>query len=140
MGYAGTRHQTTTTGWVGWIWFAALVMIMSGAFNVIDGFVALFNNKVYVESGDGLVVFNFTAWGVILLVLGGLHIVVGLALMGGYQWARVVAIILVLISAISQIAFITAYPFWSLLVIFLSLLVLWALAVHGDEMEDMRNP
>jgi hypothetical protein len=135
---SGDTMRTTSraTGWVGWIWFAALIMIMNGGFNVIDGLVALFKDKVYVQGSAGLVVFDFTTWGWILLTIGVVQLLVGFALMYGAMWARISAIGLVVLSSLSQIAFITAYPFWSLTVIFLDILVLWAVVVHGNELEQ----
>ena len=127
------RSQHQATAWVGWIWFAGIVMIMNGCFNAIDGLVALFKDEVFVQGKAGLVVFDFTAWGWILLIIGALQVIVAIALIAGQLWARIVAVGLVTISAIAQIAFITAFPFWSLLVIVLDLLVLWAIIVHGAE-------
>jgi hypothetical protein len=123
------------TAWVGWIWFAAMMLVLNGFFNALDGLVALFNKDVYAVTKKGLVTFNFTTWGWILLILGILQVVVAIALIQGRTWGRVVAIILVMLNAFAQVAFITAYPLWSLIVIGLDILVLWALLVHGEEME-----
>src|ERR1700704_2745387 len=104
----GAARSRQVTGWVGWIWFAAMMMIMNGCFNAIDGLVALFKDEVYVAANKGLVVFNFTAWGWIMLVIGVLQVVVGWFLIRGAFWARIAGIGLVMLSAISQITFITA--------------------------------
>jgi hypothetical protein len=116
--------------WSGWLTFAALIMFLDGCFNVIDGLVALFKDRVYVQGPDGLVVFNFTAWGWILLIIGVVQIVVALALRTGALWARLTALGILLVSAIAQMAFITAYPIWSVLVIALDVLVIWAILVY----------
>lgn len=131
MSTAASRRNTT--GWVGWIWFAAIMMIIAGSFNAIDGLVALFKDEVYVQTKRGLVVFDFTAWGWILLIIGAFQLLVGFMLWTGAFWARVTAIVLVVLNAIAQITFITAFPFWSLTVIILDIVVLWALIVHGEE-------
>jgi hypothetical protein len=131
MSTAASRRRIT--GWVGWIYFAAVIMIIVGSFNVIDGLVALFKDEVYVQTKRGLVVFDFTSWGWILLIIGVFQLLVGFALWTGAFWARVTAIALVVLNAIAQITFITAFPFWSLTVIILDIVVLWALIVHGEE-------
>jgi hypothetical protein len=123
------------TGWVGWIWFAAMMLVLNGFFNALDGLVALFNNDVYAVGKKGLVTFNFTTWGWIFLLLGILQVVIGVMLIQGRMWARIVAMILVMLNAFAQIAFITAFPLWSIVVIALDVIVLWALCVHGEEME-----
>jgi hypothetical protein len=45
----------------------------------------------------------------------------------------VVGIVVALLSAITNFMFIPRYPVWSMLVIALDVLVIWALAAHGRE-------
>jgi hypothetical protein len=47
--------------------------------------------------------------------------------------ARVVGIILAVLSAIANFLFIPYYPVWSLLIIAVDVFIIWALAVHGRE-------
>jgi galactitol-specific phosphotransferase system IIC component len=60
----------------------------------------------------------------------------GWGLFSGRTWARTVAIILAVLSAIANFAFIPYYPFWSLLIITLDIFVIWAVAAHGGAMRD----
>lgn len=136
---AAGAPNTRITGWVGWIWFAAALLVMNGTFNLIDGLVSLFKHKVYVQPSGSLVVFNYTAWGWILLLIGILQVVAGFALFAGKLWARVVAVALTMLSAIAQITFITAYPLWSFIVIILDVVVLWALLIHGEEAQEAAD-
>src|SRR4051812_22308134 len=50
----GTRTTGTgaprITGWVGWVWFAALMMILTGAFNIIYGLVAILRSTFFLET------------------------------------------------------------------------------------------
>jgi hypothetical protein len=48
----------------------------------------------------------------------------------------VVGIILALLSAIANFAFIPYYPFWALTIITLDIFVIWALAAHGGAMRS----
>jgi hypothetical protein len=126
-------------GWaVGFILFAAVMMIMVGVFQAIAGLVALFENEFYVATRNYLFQFDATTWGWIHLILG---VVIGLAgwgLLSGRTWARVVGITLAVLSAIANFLFIPYYPFWSLLIIALDVFVIWALAAHGGELRDAR--
>lgn len=131
MSSEGGRREVT--GWVGWIWFAAAILIMTGAFNIVDGIVALTKDQVYLVSKDQLVILDFTSWGWILLIEGIVQLAVGIALFSGARWARVVAIVMAMLSALTQLVYITAYPLWSIVVIGLDVVVLWALIVHGEE-------
>jgi hypothetical protein len=135
-----TRYTESgpVTGWVGWIWFAAVVMILVGVFNVIHGLVAIFNGDFFVETMDRVIVFNLVTWGWIHLILGILLVAVGAALVVGQTWARVVAVVLVALNAIGQLTFITVFPWWSVLVIAIDLVVLYALIVHGRETQAFR--
>lgn len=124
---------TTGAGWYGLIVFAGVVMIMLGIFHAIAGLVALFQDEYYLVPKDGLVISaDFTAWGWTHLVLGALVAIAGGALLTGAMWARVVAIVLALISAVVNLAFLSAYPVWSAIMIALDILVIYAVTVHGD--------
>jgi hypothetical protein len=129
--------RSVTSGWVGWIWFAGLVLVLVGTINAIEGLAAIVEDDVFVTTGQGgLLVFDLTTWGWVHLLLGALQILTGLALFSGAAWARVTAIVLVMLSVIGHIAWLNAQPAWSVIVIVLDLLVLWALVVHGDEARE----
>lgn len=125
------------SGWVGWIVFAGLMMILTGSFSVIQGLVALFKSNYYVVGPEGLLVnVNFTTWGWVHLILGAVVVLAGFGVMSGNTFARVIGIALAVISAIVNLAFIAAYPIWSTIVITLDVLVIYALAVHGRELRN----
>jgi hypothetical protein len=79
---------------------------------------------------------DYTTWGWIHLLGGGIMAAAGLGLLVGQMWARVVAVLLAMVSAIVNVLFLAAYPLWSLIMITLALLVVWAVIVHGSEMKD----
>ena len=134
---APRTSRTSQTGWVGWIWFAGLVLVLVGTINVIDGLAAIFEDDVFVQTGRaGLLVFDLTTWGWVHLLFGVLQILAGLALFSGATWARITAVVLVMLNVIGQIATLNAQPVWSVIVIVLDLLVLWALVVHGEEARE----
>jgi hypothetical protein len=128
--------RTRSTAWTGWVWFAAVMMIMTGSFNVIYGLVALFDDKYYTLGPQGVLVFDITQWGWILLIFGIVAVLAGIALFRGAMWARVVAVLLAGLNAVGHMVFMSAYPFWALITIFIDVLVIWAVIVHGDEMKD----
>lgn len=135
-GYRAARGQEAT-GWaVGFILFAAIMMIMAGVFQALAGLVAIFENEFYVPTRNYLFQFDATSWGWIHLVIGLLVVLAGWGLLSGRTWARAVAITLALISAIANFAFVPYYPFWSLLIIAIDVLVIWAIAAYGGTMRD----
>ncbi|MFI6096537.1 hypothetical protein ACIA8G_13330 [Lentzea sp. NPDC051213] len=123
------------TGWLGWIWFAGIMMIVMGSFNAIEGLVALFRGEYYVVSEAQVLVFDITAWGWITLLIGVLVALAGAALLAGAAWARVVAVVLAVVNAVAQLAFVSVHPLWSTIVIALCVTVIWAVVVHGSEAE-----
>lgn len=125
-----------TTGWVGVIVFGATVMVMLAIFNIIQGILAIGKNDVFVQSGGDVVIWDVSTWGWIHLVLGILLAVTGVALFKGSVAATVTAIVLVILNASAQMLFLPVYPFWSMIVIAVDLLVLWALTFHGSEMRS----
>lgn len=126
------------TGWVGWILFAGVVMIVMGAFHAIQGLVALFKQEYFIVGENGLIVANdFDTWGWVHLIAGIVVVLAGFALLGGQMWARVVAVILAVVSAMLNIAFLGAYPLWSLIMIALDVIIIYAITVHGREMRSL---
>ncbi len=121
------------TGWLGWIWFAGIMMIVMGSFNAIEGLVALFRGEYYVVTEQQVLVFDITAWGWITLLIGVLVALAGAALLAGAAWARVIAVVLAVVNAVAQLAFVSVHPLWSTIVIALCVTVIWAVVVHGSD-------
>ena len=121
---------------VGFILFAAIMMIMAGVFQAISGLVGIFENEFYVATRNYLFQFDATTWGWIHLVVGLIVAFAGWGLLSGRTWARAVGITVALVSATANFLFIPYFPFWSLLVITLDIFVIWAIAAHGGELRD----
>jgi hypothetical protein len=135
---AQTRPRREPTAWVGWIVFAAVLMIMVGILHAIEGFVALFKDTYYVARPSGLVFsVDYTTWGWVHLIAGLLVAGAGAALFTGRMWARVIGVGVALLSLIANFTFINAYPVWSTIMIAVDVLIIYALTVHGREMKDV---
>jgi hypothetical protein len=135
MSEYGSRARATPPGWAtGFIVFAAVLMILSGVFQALEGLAAIFENEFYVAARNYLYEVDVTAWGWIHLILGVVIALAGFGVLSGATWARAVGIALAVLSAIANFLFIPYYPFWSILIIALDVFVIWALAVHGGKM------
>jgi len=129
-----------TTGWVGWIVFAGVMMLVLGMFHAFQGFIALFQDSYYLVPKSGLTVHvDYTGWGWTHLILGLVVFAAGAGLLAGQMWARVVGVILAVISAVVNVGFLAAYPIWSAIMVAIDILVIWALTVHGGEMKKMND-
>ncbi len=128
----GTAREPT--GWVGVVVFAGVMLLLTGGFQVIEGLVALFKDDYYVTTRNGLVLtFDYTTWGWTHLLLGTLAVLTGIGVFLGQMWARVLGIIVAVVSAFANMMFLPAYPVWGTIVIATDVLVIYALAVHGRE-------
>lgn len=125
------------TGWTGWVVFAGVLLIVMGAFQAIEGLVALFDKGYYLVAPSGLVVdVNYNTWGWVHLAIGVIAILTGLGLLAGNMVARVLGVSIAVLSAIVNMAFISAYPIWSTIIIAVDILVIYAIIVHGRELKD----
>ena len=137
--YRSAGRAEKASGWaVGFILFAAIMMIMVGVFQALQGLVAIFENEFYVATRSYLFQFDATSWGWVHLILGLVVAFAGFAVMGGRTWGRVVGITLAMHSAIANFAFIPSYPFWSLTGIALDIFVIWVLSAHGCDVAVER--
>jgi hypothetical protein len=125
------------TGWLGWIAFAGIMMMVLGTFHGIAGLTALFNDEYYLVRPEGLVVeVDYTAWGWLHLALGAVLVGAGASLFVGNMFGRVIGVIVATLSAIANLAFIASYPVWSVVMIAIDVLVIYAIVVHGREAAD----
>ncbi len=123
------------TRWAtGFVVFAAIMLIMIGTFQAINGLVALFEDQFYIVTPNYLFEFDVTAWGWAHLIIGIVVATAGVFLLQGSTWAIIVGITVAALSAIENFMYIPYYPVWSLLIIALDVIVIWALAVHGREL------
>lgn len=122
----------------GWISFGAVVLLVSGAFNIIAGLAGIARSKVYLNNVV-LVSNDVRAWGWTWLIYGLLEVLVGAGILAGWAWARMLGVVLVGLNAIGHVIFIPAYPFWSIMIIVLDVVVIYALTVHGGEYAQPRR-
>jgi hypothetical protein len=132
--YAPARRHPEATGWVGFVVFAGVMLMMLGGFQAIEGLVAIFRDDYYLVTRGGLLLtMDFTAWGWTHLILGLVAVGAGIGVLLGQMWARVLGIIIAVLSALANLAFLPAYPIWATIVIALDVLAIYALAMHGRE-------
>lgn len=125
-GAASAPHPRRTSGWLA---FAGAIAMVIGVFNVIDGLVALLDDDYYVVGAGEILVFDFTTWGWIWLALGAVQLAVGAGILAGRTWARAVGVLFAVLAAIGHLAFLSAFPLWSVLTIGLCVLLIYALTV-----------
>ena len=126
-----SAHRADPAPWMaGMTTFAGVMLIIAGAFNVIQGLVALFQNEVYVAGREYIFAFDLTAWGWTHLIVGAVVAAAGFAVLSGQVWGRSVGVGIAVLSMLANFLFIPYYPVWSLLIIALDFFVIWALIAY----------
>jgi hypothetical protein len=123
-----TADHSHSTRPGGLVLFGAAAMVLVGAFNLIDGLVALTKPESF---SDELVIGSLTAWGWAFLVFGAAQILVGVLVWAGSEIALWPGVVLVAGNAIAQLAWMASYPVWSVTIMVLDGLVVYAFVVRG---------
>jgi len=132
-------EEQHVSGWVGWIGFAGFLMILSGAFQAIDGLIGIFRSSFFLVSNNSnqlVLIQNVHSWGWVNLIIGAVVVLAGISLFSGTTWSRVIAVILAMFAATANLVAIALYPIWSIIVIALSVMVMYAVIVHGSELKE----
>ncbi len=128
--------STTTTrpAGRGWVAFAAILLMVAGTMQFLDGLWAIRTQDTAVDA-----LFwnnNLEAWGWLYLILGIGLIVTGFFIWQRAAWAFGVGIFVGCIGAVLNIFWIFSYPLASVLLITLNLIVVYALTTYGTD--DLR--
>ncbi len=123
----------------GVVTFAGVLFITVGLFNVIDGIVALARPEQLYVGENALVVKDFDAWGVVLICLGSVEVLVGLGVLSGSRLAQILGIALAVGNFIIQLAFFKHYPAWSVAVMVLDIVIIYALCAYTAEFGRTRS-
>ncbi|MGO8859202.1 MAG: hypothetical protein ACLQRH_00310 [Acidimicrobiales bacterium] len=109
--------------------------MLVGIFNVIDGIVTIANPHYFAIYSDGythhLIFGDLSAWGWAILIVGIVQFLAALAIFSQQSWGAVVGIIVASLGAIGQLLYLGVDPWWSIIVIAIDILVIYALAMHG---------
>lgn len=112
----------------GFTMLAAALMLLSGVWNFLFGLAAVLRGSFFVNP-VGRYAYHITTyeWGWAMLGIGIGVFVTGLALLTDMFWARVVGVIVAGLSAVGNFLFLPYSPVWSVIVIAIDVLIIWAL-------------
>jgi hypothetical protein len=116
----------------GWVLFAATMFGLLAVLNFIDGLAAVSNSKFFVNDAQ-FVISNLNTYGWVLIVLSVCQVALAAGIgmrMKGLRW---IGVLVAGVNAIVQLTFIPAYPFWSLALFTLDILVIYGLVAHGSK-------
>jgi hypothetical protein len=114
--------------------FAAILLLMAGTLNIIYGIGAIDDANFFTNSTH-YVFSNLNTWGWITLILGVIQLTGGFSLFGGSTYGRVIGIAAATLGGIGALLSVGgAYPFWSLGIFALCVIVIHGLVVYGEPM------
>jgi hypothetical protein len=116
--------------------FAAILLLIVGVLNIIYGIAAISDANFFVDN-TRYVISSLHTWGWITLILGIVQLTGGFSLFAGHIYGRVIGIAAAGIGAIGALLAVGgAFPFWSLGVFALCVIVLHGLIVYGEPLRD----
>jgi hypothetical protein len=121
-------RTTTISGW--WV-FAGVLLLIGGALNIIYGFAAIRNSSVVTATAVYLLR-DLRTWGWISLILGVCEWIAAFSLWSGGEYGRWFGIVVASLNAVAVLLTISTYPFWSLAIFALCIIIIYKLA-EGPE-------
>jgi hypothetical protein len=137
--FEGTTPRSTTevSPWaVSFLILAAALMVIGGIFHFIEGQAAVINDDFFVVVRGYAFDMDVSTWGWIHMVGGVIVTLAGIALLSGALWARIVAILVVMASAMINFLTVPYYPVWALIMLVIDGGILWALIAHGRDLSE----
>lgn len=119
----------------GWTIFTVTIFIVIGVLNVIYGLTMIINDEWLVFGAATVWYIDLSTWGWITLIVGVLQLFVAWGVSSNQTWARIVGIFFAILAMINAFFVVPYYPIWSIIVIVLTVMVIYALTVKADEME-----
>jgi len=116
----------------GWAAYAGLLLLASGAFDIIGGIALLAKNN-HLASG---LFWGRPFWGVVFLVIGGVMLYAGFGVLTKMPGSRAIAILGTIVSGFAGLLWAAglapANQTWVLVGIAVDLLILYALVARGE--------
>jgi hypothetical protein len=126
--YSGSAGNAELSGAaLGFTALAAVLLIMSGIWNFLEGLAALIKGSFFVVLPNYAYNISVTGWGWFHLILGLVVLAAGVGLFLDRAWARAVGVGVASISAVINFLYIPYQPVWSIVVLAIDVAVIWAL-------------
>ena len=131
---ASARSSSTTDGveGSGWVLFAGIMLMLIGVLNAIYGIAAIDKSSFFVANTQ-YILSDLNTWGWVLLIIGALQVFAAFSVWRGGSFGRWFGIAVASVNALAALLAIPAYPFWSLAIFAIDILVIYGLATYGGD-------
>jgi hypothetical protein len=116
----------------GWVTFAGVMLLIAGVLNIIYGIAAIGDSSFFINDTK-YILSNLKTWGWITLIIGLIQLFAAFSLWSGGVYGRIIGIGAAGLSAIAALLSIPAYPFWSLAIFALDIVIIHQIATRGTE-------
>lgn len=132
---AADRAAATSEG-SGWVVFAGSMLLIVATLNIIYGIGAIDNSTFFVNDAN-YVFSDLNTWGWIVLITGCAQMLTAFGIWARNNIATWLGIAFAGLNAIVQLLMIPAYPFLSIALFGVNILVIYGLAVHGGHTDEL---
>ena len=116
----------------GWVLFAAIMLVMGGVLSIIWGIAAISSSHFFV-AGASYILSDLNTWGWIVMIFGVVEVLAALSIWRGGEFGRWFGILAAGLAGLAAMLSIPAYPFWSLALLAIDVLVIYGLAAYGGK-------
>lgn len=116
----------------GWLVFAGIMILVAGVLNVIYGIAAIDDSKFFAHNTQ-YILSGLNTWGWVTLVIGALQCFAAFSIWKGGNFGRWFGVGIAGLSCIAAMLAIPAYPFWSLAIFAVDILIIYGLVTYGGQ-------
>ncbi len=129
--YEEPRYEASYKG-AGWVLFATAMFVLAACLSVIWGIAAVSSSHFFVANAQ-YILSDLNTWGWIVMGIGAVEVLAALSIWRGGSFGRWFGIIVAGLGIVAAMLSIPAYPFWSLTLVALYILVVYGLAAYGGK-------
>lgn len=121
----------------GWVLFAAIMFVVSSMLNIIWGIAAVSNAHFFVGNAS-YILSDLNTWGWVAIGFGALEALAAMSIWRGGAFGRWFGIGVATLAIVGAMMSIPAYPFWSLVLVAIDVLIIYGLASYGGRPQLTR--
>jgi hypothetical protein len=129
----GFMSKNFSTAAVGWAMFAAIMLMIGGFLQIMEGLAAIIKKDYFVVGHNYVYHLSAAGWGWIHLLIGVAIVAAGVGIFSGNVLARTVGVLVAAGGVIANFLWIPYYPVWAIVLIAINVTVIWALTAHGRD-------